>query len=68
MVPTGEPGKRRYGTWVGNPKGQPEDVLRCVESVHPAWTRSPISAQCARKRGHGPDSEYCKQHAKRYDR
>jgi hypothetical protein len=66
MTPDGKPGMRRYGQWAGSPRGQPEDVTRCVESVYPTWTRAPIPGQCARKRGHGPGGEYCKQHAKRY--
>jgi hypothetical protein len=63
MIPDGEPGKRRYGTWAGNPKGQSEDLNCCVESVY--GTGRYISGQCSRKRGHGPNGEYCKQHAKR---
>lgn len=62
MKPEGKPGMRRYGTWAGNPKGQPENVTRCVEQVHRSFTA--ISGQCSRKRGHGPCGEYCKQHAK----
>ncbi len=34
----------------------------CVEvSDSPGWNWH----QCSRKRGHGPDSAYCKQHAKK---
>lgn len=65
MVPAGDPGKRRYGQWGGNPRGVQENVTRCVESIYPSWTRSPISQQCSRKRGYGPNGEYCKQHAKK---
>jgi hypothetical protein len=65
MTPEGKTGFRRYGTWGGNPQGSVEDVARCVESVSRSWT--PIQAQCARKRGHGPCGEYCKQHAKKYE-
>lgn len=56
---------RRYGEWAGNPKGIPENEERCVKEVWPAhqWT----SVQCPRKRGHGPDGLYCKQHAKRWE-
>ena len=52
--------KRTYGNWAGNPKGQSENKTRCVEEI---WSRY-ISYQCSRKRGHGPNGEYCKQHAK----
>ncbi len=61
MTPDGEPGKRRYGIWAGSPKGQPEDLNCCVESVY--GTGRYINSQCSRKRGHGPNGEYCKQHA-----
>ncbi len=64
MTPEGKPGMRRYGTWAGNPHGQPENVLRCVERVHGAF--NPGGYQCNRKRGHGKNLEYCAQHAKRY--
>lgn len=58
--------KRTYGQWAGNPKGTSEDSNRCVQSVISAWDQSCgyFSQQCSRKRGHGPDGEYCKQHAK----
>ena len=57
--------KRRYGVWGGNPKGMPEDATSCIEEVWPSgacW----IPYQCTRKRGHGPDGLYCKQHAKKH--
>ena len=54
-------GERRYAAWKGNPQGVPEDKAKCVEEVVNAdW----IMRQCNRKRGHGPNGEYCKQHAK----
>lgn len=55
--------QRRYGVWAGNPQGTPEDPNRCIEKVYPKqlWE---VSHQCQRKRGHGPNGEYCKQHAK----
>lgn len=54
---------RTYGEWAGNPKGSKEDPERCITEVWPQY-RGWIPGQCARKRGHGPDGEYCKQHAK----
>jgi hypothetical protein len=57
-------GKLRYGVWNGCPQGQAEDPTRCIEEVWPhsgGW----IPYQCCRKRGHGPDGLYCKQHAKK---
>jgi len=54
---------RRYGVWAGNPKGWPEDAARCITEVSDGWHFS----QCGRKRGHGPDGLYCKQHAKRVE-
>ena len=51
-------GVRRYGVWVGNRQGTPEDPMRCVEGI---WERA-VERQCTRKRGHGPDGEYCRQH------
>ena len=57
---------RRYGEWAGNPKGNPEDTARCIESVPDSggW----IPHQCSRKRGHGPNGEWCKQHGKREEK
>ena len=61
-----KPEDGRYGTWSGNHNGSPEDKSRCVEEVWPnggSW----IPYQCSRKRGHGPNGEYCKQHAKHFE-
>ena len=58
---------RRYGQWAGSPNGSPEDVTLCIEEVYPAG-RSIIPAQCRRKRGHGKDGLYCKQHARMQER
>jgi len=52
---------RRYNKWAGNPLGTPEDPTRCIAEVWDGW----FSHQCKRKRGHGPNAEYCKQHAKK---
>ena len=49
---------RIYNQWGGNPKGTPEDISRCIEEV---WS-SMHGYQCRRKRGHGKDGLYCKQH------
>ncbi len=54
-------GVRIYGSWGGNPKGYPEDVTKCIESVT-GTERGALSGQCRRKRGHGEDGLYCKQH------
>ena len=54
---------RRYAQWSGNPRGIPENISRCVEAVYKDYRHY----QCDRKRGHGPDALYCKQHAKRFD-
>ena len=51
---------RRYGVWAGEPKGYPEDMTQCVAEV---GNFASIFYQCSRKRGHGPDGLYCKQHA-----
>ena len=53
---------RRYNCWGGNPHGIGEDIARCVVEVFP--TISFGGHQCFRKRGHGPDSLYCKQHGR----
>ncbi len=54
--------ERRYDESSINSKGIPEDKTRCVEAVwdDTGWH----SFQCKRKRGYGPNGEYCKQHAK----
>ena len=62
--PNGDPGKRVYRVWGGQPKGVPEDVTRCIEEVWPSVGYLP--SQCRRKRGHGLNGQFCKQHAKRY--
>ena len=58
-------GVRRYGVWPGYPQGRAEDPCRCIEEISPA-AGSWIPRQCSRKRGHGPDGLYCKQHAKKH--
>ena len=55
---------RRYNQWSGNPNGSPEDKTRCIAKV--ADFTGFHFYQCQRKRGHGPDGLYCKQHAKKY--
>lgn len=54
---------RRYNAWAGNPNGTPEDAQRCIAEVRErgGW---PSYLQCGRKRGHGPNGEFCAQHAK----
>jgi len=58
--------KARYGQWAGNSRGNAPDYTRCAEEV---WNcaQGMISSQCSRKRGHGPDGAYCKQHARKID-
>jgi hypothetical protein len=56
-------GKWYYACWAGNPGGTVEDPERCVYSVHESG-RGCLSFQCKRKRGHGPDGLFCKQHSK----
>lgn len=59
----GADGLRRYNKWAGNPSGHEEDTSRCVMSVTPNERGGfAHSHQCNRKRGHGPDKLYCKQH------
>jgi hypothetical protein len=55
-------GKRIYGAWAGYPEGDAEDETCCIEEVstRERWTRY---HQCFRKRGHGENGLYCKQHA-----
>jgi len=50
--------KERYGQYVGNPRGRKPDPARCAEEVCTNYHFS----QCARKRGHGPEGAFCKQH------
>ncbi len=56
---------RRYDKSALNPRGKREDVIRCIEEVSepPSYWHS---HQCTRKRGHGKDGLYCKQHAKQH--
>ncbi len=50
---------RHYGQSACS-QGNREDILLCVAQCQERW----VSYQCSRKRGHGPDGLYCKQHAK----
>lgn len=56
---------RYYDQWAGNEKGVAEDKMRCVAEVtdFTGWH----FFQCQRKRGYGPNGEYCKQHAKKIE-
>lgn len=56
-------GKRRYRCWAGSPNGSLEDPRNCICEV-PDGGRSCLFRQCQRRRGHGLDGLYCKQHAK----
>ncbi len=56
-------GYRYYGKWGGNPRGARENKDHCIAECYENWTRR--FYQCTRKRGHGPNGDYCKQHAKR---
>jgi hypothetical protein len=55
---------RVYGAWVGNNAGVREDKSRCIKEVWPGSGRGWIPYQCLRKRGYGPNGEYCKQHGR----
>jgi hypothetical protein len=50
-----------YGGWAGNPSGHKADPSRCCQEVYEGTLRH--FSQCARKRGHGPEEAYCKQHS-----
>lgn len=54
--------ERRYRVWAGSPNGTRENKENCVQDVADGG-RSVLSHQCNRKRGHGPNGEYCRQHA-----
>lgn len=51
-------GVRHYNVWAGNPNGREEDKTRCIKEVYSKFN----NYQCCRKRGHGPNGLYCKQH------
>lgn len=54
--------KDGYGKWSGNPKGHAPDYTLCCEEVWERNMRWSRAYQCSKKRGHGPDGAYCKQH------
>ena len=54
----------RYGVWAGNPSGIREDIRLCIFETYGRTYKNFIPYQCSRKRGHGPNGEYCRQHAK----
>lgn len=60
--PPDKNGQRRYGQWAGRPEGRAENMTLCRAEV-PDGGRSCLFHQCNRKRGHGPEGAYCKQHA-----
>lgn len=55
-------GVRIYGQSAANPRGDKERKDNCL--AEPYSCHSFVSMQCTRKRGHGPDGLFCKQHAK----
>jgi len=57
--------ERRYDKGIVNPNGIPEDKTRCIAEV-PDFTGWHVF-QCQRKRGYGPNGEYCKQHARKLE-
>ncbi len=59
--------RKRYGKWAGNSMGVIEDLSRCTEEVYPTEGFG-IPHQCNRKRGHGGNGLYCKQHARMQER
>lgn len=54
--------ERLYDKSALNPKGTPEDKSRCIADVMDFFGWHLV--QCSRRRGYGPNGEYCKQHAK----
>jgi hypothetical protein len=56
--------ERRYGKRAGNPNGYFEDLHLCIVEVGHDVTQGSHGHQCSRLRGHGPNGDYCKQHAK----
>lgn len=58
--------ERRYAIRPGDESdiGTPENRTRCVEPVYVTANFSGI--QCYRKRGHGKDGLYCRQHARKH--
>lgn len=54
--------KERYGARASYKTGSPPDYARCCEEVADYSTNRLHYHQCRRKRGHGPDGAYCKQH------
>lgn len=57
--------ERRYGQWAGDKKGHAEDVTRCVEACYSSSHHAGyVTYQCRRKRGYGPNGEFCSQHAR----
>jgi len=62
-----EAARTRYNSWAGNPNGNTYRPGRCAYEVQEPG-RGIFFYQCLRKPGHGPDSLYCKQHAKRVEK
>ena len=56
---------RVYGRWAGNPRGHMENTENCIVEISDTdgWHRH----QCYRRRVHGKDGLYCKQHARMID-
>jgi hypothetical protein len=58
--------KPQYGVWAGNNQGHKPDLDRCAAEV-PHNPGGWYTVQCGRKRGHGPEGAFCKQHAKKHE-
>lgn len=60
--------ERVYGISSANPKGNRPDFTKCAARVMPrgGWSLA-TEHQCKNKCGHGPESAFCKTHAKQYD-
>ena len=59
--------RRLYGWSYLHPASMAEDPARCIAAVAKAVVGSKLAArwrwdQCSRKRGHGADGLYCRQH------
>jgi len=55
---------RRYNTWAGNPDGSAFVPTRCAAEVADGG-RSVLFHQCGNAPGYGPDSLYCRVHARK---
>lgn len=59
--------KESYGKWSGRPEGNKPNYDNCCAEI-PRAKGAYIMKQCERRKGYGPNGNYCKQHGTAADK